>query len=716
MEKYWKPVAAGLLLALLAASRGQVDDKVSKPFAYSGFGQAQYTGIKKFSAYVPMSDGVKLAIDYYVPTGGPATSFPVIIEYTPYTRAFIDINNNATHRALRKKILGSENPVIDLLAAPGAMSDAIRKLLAYGYVFVRADMRGCGASSGWKADFMPRIGQDGGEMVNWIAKQPWCDGNIGMVGGSYSGYSQIVTAGHAGPALKAIAPVVVPLDGYDGEVYPGGIYLQKFMQDYSENLQRLNLNYYTLTLKNVLAERLDLPGDRVMLPAAPVVDEDNDGDLTDEVPLDLNGNGTFLDDYDYPDDSDDPPRYSDGKAREHVYYLAIRDHRYNVDYHRIAERLLYIDAPMPVPMQNYTTYDFSPSSQIQSIMKKGIAIYNIGGWFDAFARGTTEYYNTLRAANPSRMMMHAGFHGGEGPYWAYAGEKDFPGMMPMIVTEMHRFFDHYLKGIDNGIDREDPVLIYVINGGGWRQEKEWPLARQQLTDFFLSDGHGLGRELGSIGKDRYRGDYTHDSRYGKSLGNRYLSAMGVSPSELPVRTQKDRQCLTYTSAPMSADTEVTGHPIINFWVSSSADAADFFVYLEDVDENGEAVLVSDGLVGGNYHRLVDNDEIVMGGGSGINVLPELPWHGFKKSNYDDEVFRGGKVVPIVIDFKPVSWVFKKGHSVRVSIALADWPTFRLHPRLSPNNDPRNPANVVPTITIYRGADRPSKVTLPVIPK
>ena len=707
----WRTLAAVAVAAAVAliGPAARVEVKVSKPFKYQGYSERNYPRIEKSSAYVPMSDGVKLAIDIYVPAGGPASSFPVLIEYTPYTRAFIDINNSPLHRMLRKALLKSDSPVLDLLTVPGEMADALRDLIGYGYVFVRADIRGCGASSGWKSDFMPRIGQDGGELVDWIARQPWCNGNVGMVGGSYSGYTQIVTAGYAGPALKAIAPTVVPVDGYDGEVYPGGVYLWGFMSAYSARLQRLNLNYYDLTLTNVILKK------DIMLPAAPVVDEDNDGDLTDEIPIDRNHNGTFLDDYQYPDNPNDPPQYPDGKTREHLYYLAVRDHRANVDYHRWAQTLLYIDAKLPKPLAEFSSYDCSPSAQIPAIMKKGIAVYNIGGWFDPFVRGTTEYFATLRATNPSRMLIHPGYHGGGGPYWEYLGEKDFKGLIPLIAPELLRFFDHYLKGVDNGIDREDPILLYVMNGGGWRQEKEWPLARQTVADWYFGEGQALARERAGSGSDRYRADFTHDSSYGENKGNRYLSAMGQEPNALPVRTEKDKQCLTYTGAPLAADTEVTGHPLLSFWVSSSADQTDFFVYLEDVDEKGQSVLVTEGVLRGNYAGLVDNDEMIMGGGSGVNVLPDLPWHGFKRENYVDSNFRGGKILELTIDLKPTSWVFRKGHALRVAIACADWPTFRLHPRLSTDNNPKNPANVVPIITVYRDAEHPSRLLLPVIP-
>ncbi len=683
--------------------------QVSTPLDYEGYGEARFDEVEKISEYVTMSDGVNLAADIYLPSGGPDHGpFPVIMEYTPYTRAYIDIKDNPMRRLLRKFAVGSADPVIDVRDAPGGFNP-VKMLISRGYVFVRADMRGSGASFGWKADFMPRLAEDGGELVNWIAEQEWCDGNVGMIGGSYTGYSQIVTAGKAGPALKAIAPMMVPLDGYNGEVYPGGVYLHGFMTEYSEGLTRLNLNYYRMDILKILAGKGDMS-----LPAAPVVDEDGDGELHDEIPLDLNRNGTFLDDYLYPADPGDEPRYKDGEKREHIYYMANNDHRQNLDYHSWARSMYYLDATPPKPLDNRSVYEFCPSAHVPAIMEKDIAVYNVGGWFDTFVRGTAEYYATMKETNPSKMIIVPGFHGGGGPYWKYLGE-DANTLKEKGPQELLRFFDHYLKGIENGIDKEPPVYIYVMHGEGFRFEEEWPLERRVMTDFYFGDDHTLLRGQGASGGDRYVADFTHDARFGKNQGNRWLATMGRAPESLPVRTQMDKKCLVYESAPLSEDTEVTGHPIVELYVSSSADHGDFFVYLEDVDENGRAVLVTEGVLRAGFASLVDNDEAIMGGGSGVDVLPDLPWHGYEKSDYEDRIFAGGRVAGLEFDLKPTSWVFQKGHRIRVSIACADWPTFRLHPRLAPGNRPDNPANIVPVITMHRGNDRPSRITLPVIP-
>lgn len=103
---------------------------------------------------------------------------------------------------------------------------------------------------------------------------------------------------------------------------------------------------------------------------------------------------------------------------------------------------------------------------------------------------------------------------------------------------------------------------------------------------------------------------------------------------------------------------------------------------------------------------------------GVDVKPDLPWHGFEETDYVDGILAGGNVVELQIDLHPTSWVFRAGHSIRVSIACSDWPTFRLNPHLyTGEGEPTNvPADyTAPTITVRRDAARPSRIELPVIP-
>ncbi len=630
------------------------------------------------SHYVTMSDGTKLAVTIMVPPES-IKPLPVIFMYHPYKRLTIDPKTSQ----------------IDITFGP----EVIKSFINNGYVFVCADMRGSGASYGSRVDMTPILGQDGKEIIDWIAAQPWCDGNVGMIGGSYHGWSQLATAGHKPRALKCIMPEMMGFDMYSDAWFPGGILNQEMMDKMKVTFPVLDTNYYS-------GKESNLPIETIIFPTLPVVDEDGDGQLQDEIPLDVNGKGTFLDDY--------PPKYADGKPRQHIYYQATKEHLKNLYLPTWADTVMYRD---DIAAGTDTVAHTGPNDWPVRMAESGVAIYNIVGWFDIFTRGGFRWYCTLKAINPSKLLVTPLFHSSpdivsynQGPYLKYFGVER-TGFAEWMTQERLRFFDRYLKGIKNGVDTEPPIRIFVMNGEGWRNEKEWPLARQVMTNYSFDARNNL--TLGapkSTGYDKYLVDFSHSS---KSIGGtRWISHQ--APDTVMKRTSLDYKCLTYNSTPIIKDTEITGHPIVTLWVSSTANDGDFFVYLEDVDEKGEAYYITEGMLRSGFAKQKANEDILLSG-FGIDVLPNLPWHGFKKTDYVDGIFRNSKIIKLVFDLIPTSWVIKKGHCIRVSIACADWPIFRLHPKLSPNNNPSDQNNIVPTITVYRDAEHPSGIQLPVIP-
>ena len=662
---------------------------------YSGYSEKTYSDYKRVSQYVPMPDGVKLAVDIYLPRKGPKKDkFPVVVEYTPYSRAFISPAFKPLEKTGGRNMMGGKGAVIPM---PFCFD---MNLIEHGYALVIADIRGSGASFGSRFDMSPQIGKDGAELIEWIARQEWSDGNVGMKGGSYMAISQILTASEKPPHLKALFLMVYPLGYHD--LYAGGIYNMGFMTSFSEMLWVMNRNEN----KTV--------GSFPIMAAAPAEDEDGDGELLDEIPIDKNGNGSFLDDYKYPEDPNDPPQYEDGAPRQHLYYLATKDHTKNLKIHDLFSKASFMDtvsSDLHVQgLGDYDGYAISPIGRIPKIMELGIPLYHVGGWFDAQVRSTATFFATARKTNPSKLLILPMYHIMASPYFKYFGENQSK-MLDGVKTETLRFFDKYLRGIDNGIDTEPPVTLYVM-GAGLRRENEWPLSRQKATDFFFANNGALGRDQGAPGADDYVADLTQDSSYGPANGNRWK--MYVMMDEVPDRTLLDRKCLTYTTAPLQSDVEVTGHPIVDFWVASTAPDGDFFVYLSDVTGDGRVVLVTEQPMRAGFAGLKDNNLMSMRGASGVDVLPDLPWHGYEKSDYNGGIFNGGAIVNLRFDLQPTSWVFKKGHSLRVSVAAADWPTFPLHPLLSPTNNPAAPDNVIPAITMYRDAAHPSKIVLPIV--
>jgi len=301
------------------------------------------------------------------------------------------------------------------------------------------------------------------------------------------------------------------------------------------------------------------------------------------------------------------------------------------------------------------------------------------------------------------------------------------------LNDILRWYNRYLKGIENGIDKEPPVQLYIVNHG-WRSESEWPLARETRKRLYLAEEKSLRWNPGEAGSDKHTADLSHDSGWGPMLdaaavaeisARRGLSAPSTSyfsrnrfqmmglPDTAPFRQDKDKQVLTYTSEPLKVDTEVTGLPVIKVWASSSEDYGDFFFYLEDVDPEGKALLVTEQPHRAGFNKLVA-DDLAVGDESGLDLKPDLLWHGFRATDYTSRVFANGAIVPIEVMTLPTAWVFKQGHRVRLSIAMADWPTFQLHPKLAPSNNPYDKSTRIPVIDVYHGGKHGSYIELPII--
>lgn len=673
-----------------------------------------YEKYEKHSEYVTMSDGVKLAVDVFLPsgyvkTGKPPTAFPVVFNWTPYNRSMID-------------------PETGVIITDRSKHPFFSFLLSQGYAVVAADMRGCGASFGWFMDFSEFIASDGREMVDWIAAQSWSSGNVGMFGGSYEGIGQFFTASQKPEALKCLIPYVEPLDLYNATINPGGIYSYAFLQ------------FWQYGLSQFLRQNVLIP--KLYYPTSPVVDEDGDGALYDEIPVDQDGNGTFVGDYPWPVSETTPPLYPDDVPRnQHHYFNATMEHMAHSEgapgnYDLVAKMRgkRFID---DIIARNMSWYEINPSHYAKAVMESEIPVYIWGGWFDIWPRGTVEHFATMKDTATVKLAMEPRYHSGVSSPWAEYLGINMADYTNDVYVSMLKWYDHFLKGKENGILSEPPVKIFVMNGEGWRNEETWPLSRAKHHSLYLAgenrlvDSNPYDAVADASGEDNYQADFTHHSGAGDldvsfiALSgnppvsntfhlNRHMAIGGMLPESLPIRNEQGKKVLSYTSTPLEEDTEVTGHPLVYLWVSSTADYGDLYFYLEDVDENGQIIHVTDYQIRLGFNNLVDNDRMINNGADGIDVEPELPWHGFRSGDYTDRVLAGGEIVEVVRDLHPTSWVFKKGHRIRLSIACADWPTFRLHPKLAPNNRPDDPENVTPTITIYRSDEMPSRIELPVV--
>jgi putative CocE/NonD family hydrolase len=269
-----------------------------------------------------------------------------------------------------------------------------------------------------------------------------------------------------------------------------------------------------------------------------------------------------------------------------------------------------------------------------------------------------------------------------------------------LGAEVHRWFDYWLKGIDNGVMDGPPIRYYVMGapeGKAWRTSQVWPLPEQRAARFYLgvgrsgtvdSENDGFLRTSSPAEPNAFD-DYTVDYSTTSGVDSRWnVLGGGIYPDMRP----NDEKALTYTTPRLEADVEITGHPVVHLWVVSRVPDVDAFVYLEEVDGDGRSTYVTEGSLRAS-HRARSGPPF------GNLGLP------YQRSYESDVVpIPAGEPVQLVFDLQPISRLFRRGHRIRFSITGADADNFE--------TPIREPASV---IRVLRNVRRASFVDLPVIP-
>ena len=573
---------------------------------------AKYPSLARTSRLLAMRDGIRLAVDVYLPTELPSrTRLPTILEQTRYWRS---------------SRLKPGAP--DSLDRPRA---DIREFVTRGYAYVVVDVRGSGASfGGRRAEFDHPEVADGKDVVDWIIAQPWSNGIVGATGVSYVGTTSELLLANLHPAVKAVAPRFALFDSYADIVAPGGIPQTGFTKAWGDLIRSLD-------------------NDTPLSPDGPFggvrpVDEDRDGSLLT---------------------------------------AAAQDHRNNVDVHALVSTLTYRD---DVGANGSTIDELSTHSSIAKFRASRVPMYGYSGWFDGgYPQATIKRFNTIRNRG-DRMVLGPWAHGGR-TYWS-----PNLGKMPSSFAQtldLVRFFDYHLKRIKTGIETEPPVHYYTLGEDRWHAAPAWPIAAARPLHLFLGPSGSLMRAApGSAGIDRYIVDTTA----GSGSSARWNTLVGW-PLDYPDRNAADEKLISFTSSALPLDLEVTGHPVVTLWVTSSATDGQFHVYLEDVDSAGRVRYVTEGQLRGIHRRLSPKKP---------PYALTVPYRTFARA--DAQPLEPGTPAALVFDLQPVSMLFKRDHRIRVAIAGADRDHFAPFPV-----DP-------PTLQIHYGAGMRSHISLPTVPR
>ncbi len=313
-------------------------------------------------------------------------------------------------------------------------------------------------------------------------------------------------------------------------------------------------------------------------------------------------------------------------------------------------------------------------SLLNEINASKIPIYNATGWFDFFTRDTILWDDNLTVKKKLYIKPYSHF--------AIGHKKDLD-----YLYEAHKWFDYWLKGVDNGIIDEPPVHYFTI-GESSKLVKTPPL-KIEKTQFYFNEKGLLTKE-----KPENKNEYDLCKQNPSSTtGTRSRWGSIAEDCNYPKTSEKKQGEITYASLPLKEDLEITGSPIVEIFTKTTAKDFDLFVYLEEVDNKGNAIYVTEGCLR-TSHRAVSNPPF-------YNL--DIPFH--PSGEEDLKTIEPDKETKMSFDLLPTSKLFRKGNKIQIRISLTDHDNFETL-KLDTTEE----------IKILRNSNYPSVITLPMTGK
>ncbi len=512
----------------------------------------------------------------------------------------------------------------------------------HGYAFIKVDVRGTGASFGtrpypWAEDEIA----DYREIIDWIILQPWSNGNIVTYGSSYPGVcaEQVATLNH--PAIKAIVPMHNYIDLYTDIAFPGGAYNKFFITHWANIGRHLDKNSIEGLLEIYPILKYIVKG---------VVPVESDTDLE-------------------------------------LFNSALKEHSSNIYMSELDESATYRDDIVP-QFGNKTIDRVSIFSKKEQIEKTNIPFYSWGSWLD----GTSADVVITRFINydlPHLAVIGDWNHSVRNRANLYypKDRKANPNKKEQVKSCI-AFFQKAIRGFDIS---EKTLYYYTMGEERWKKTSSWPPQGQKMMRWFFNENKTLTiqKPQEELGEDSYKINFNSTS----GTGNRWYTNIGMKTQYLN-RVEEDKNLLVFDSNPLDKDIEITGHPIITLFLSSTHEDGMIFAYLEDVDENGDIVYITEGLLR-LIHRKVSNKT--------PPYKTMVPYHSYMKKDSQPMIL--GEIAEVSFGFLPTSVLIRKNHKLRIAIAGADKDTFK-----------RYPSEGTPTITVMRNNEYSSFIDIPIIKK
>ncbi|WP_084528819.1 CocE/NonD family hydrolase [Nocardia crassostreae] len=560
---------------------------------------------------IEMSDGVILTADILRPGdagGATAEPLPAIVNFTPYNKMFNrhSMRANRVLRRLAGQVRASDRTRMtarDVLRTPaGGVLEPFainRTAVARGYVGLMVDVRGTGTSMGAWDFFSPREQLDYVEVLRWIREQPWCNGDIAVMGLSYGAISALHAAAQRPEGLKAV-----------------------FAIEAGENPPR----------ELGLTGGVPTPGMLLWILAV------NSGKMVPALP---------------------------GLVRAGLTREFVRDRMTaRSGWLGRAARIGLADGP-----DGYLNEMWA--AKLPQLEQIDVPTWIHGGWHDVYNRSNFRMYDRIPVSGGGKqVLVDDSYHLTPG-----AGFGD-PGN-PQALDELQcAFFDRWVKGIDNGIDRYGPVTVRRQGDGRWVRRAQYPDPAAQLRRLYLTAENtgtaphaatdaGLSATPGDT-VDRLR---VPAGRVSAASGNSAVMSMGVTLLFGPEHGNDDRRseatAVTFTSVPMDAELALTGP--MNLRLRAVADGTDAFwsVTVCDVHPDGVSVPITRGALLSSLRHTDSDDSYYVDG----ELL--FPMHPLTAASA--QPVKPGEPFDLDIEINPTEALLCTGHRLRIAVSRTSFP-------------------------------------------
>ena len=496
--------------------------------------------------FIPLADGTRLSVRYWLPRDAIERPVPAILEYIPY--------------CTRDGTAGRDEAMHPFFAG-------------HGYASLRVDMRGSGESTGLLLDeYLAQEQDDALEVIAWIAAQPWCDGRVGMFGKSWGGFNSLQVAARRPPALRCIIAVYFTDDRYADDIHYMGGCLLNANPDWA----------FTMFGHNAR------PPDPALV----------------------------------------------GEAWRDMWLERLEANR-----------------PWIIEWLRHQTRDdfWKHGSVCENYADIEVPVYAMGGWADAYSNPVPRLLAGL--SSPCKAII--------GPWGHQYMHQAAPGPMMGYPDEALRWWDHWLKDVDNGIMDEPAYRVWMqesvpprshhpFRPGRWICEAGWPSERIEHRRYALNPD-GLDPQPGPAVALSVR------SPAEAGLCATAWSSHGAGdPTEPPDQLTDDARSLCFDSAPLDEALEIFGAPVVTLKMTLDQPQGLLHVRLCDLAPDDSSCRVTYGL---------------------LNLT-------HREGHESPQDLEPGRVYTVSVAMNDIAHRFLPGHRLRVAVATGCWPLVWPSPTLT----------------------------------